>query len=60
MAEAGEVGHWSVLGELNKNAKNAEIGRLVRTYLPIQKRHLKNAQDGSLRLASKEDPNAAA
>jgi hypothetical protein len=60
MAEAGEVGHWAVLGELNKRAKNAEIGRLVRTYLPIQKRHLKNAQDGSIKLASKEDPNAAA
>jgi hypothetical protein len=60
MAEAGEVGHWSVLGELNKSAKDPAIGRLVRTYLPIQKRHLKNAQDGSLRLASKEDPNAAA
>ena len=60
MAEAGEVGHWAVLGELNKSAKNTEISRLVRTYLPIQKRHLKNAQDGSLKLASKEDPNAAA
>ena len=31
MAEAGEVGHWAVLGELNKNAKNTEISRLVRT-----------------------------
>jgi hypothetical protein len=60
MAEAGEVGHWAVLGQLNKKAKNGEVGRLVRTYLPIQKRHLKNAQDGSLKLAAKEDPHAAA
>ena len=59
-AEAGEVGHWAVLGELNKKAKVPEVGRLVRTYLPIQKRHLKDAQDGSIKLAAKEDPNAAA
>jgi hypothetical protein len=58
MAEAGEVGHWSVLGELNKRAKQPAVARLVRTYLPIQKRHLKDAQDGSLKLAAKEDPNA--
>jgi hypothetical protein len=59
MGEAGEVGHWSVLGQLNKKAGNADIGRLVRTHLPIQKRHLKNAQEGSLKLAAKENPNAA-
>jgi hypothetical protein len=60
MAEAGEVGHWAVLGAMNKKAKLPEVGRLVRTYLPIQKRHLKDAQDGSVKLAAKEDPNAAA
>jgi hypothetical protein len=60
MAEAGEVGHWGVLGELNKKAKNSDVGRLVRIYLPIQKRHLKDAQDGSIKLAAKEDPDAAA
>ena len=27
MAEAGEVGHWSVLGELNKRARNAGVLR---------------------------------
>jgi hypothetical protein len=57
MAEAGEVGHWAVLGELNKQARNAEVGRLVRTHLPIQKRHLKEAQSALLLLAAKEDPN---
>jgi hypothetical protein len=60
MAEAGEVGHWAVLGELNKKARNREIGELVRWQLPIQRRHLKEAQQGSLALAGKEDPNEAA
>ena len=27
MAEAGEVGHWSVLEELNKQAKNPGVQR---------------------------------
>jgi hypothetical protein len=57
MAEAGEVGHWAVLGELNKKAKNPEIRELVRWQLPIQRNHLKLAQQGSLVLAAKEDPN---
>lgn len=58
MAEAGEVGHWAVLGELNKKARNPEIARVVREQLPVQKRHLKQAQEGALVLARDEDPNA--
>ncbi len=60
MAEAGEVGHWSVLQELNKQAKHAGIRQLVSTYLPIQKRHLKEAMAASVQMAAKEDANAAA
>jgi hypothetical protein len=56
MAEAGEVGHWSVLAEMAKNAGNRDVQRLVRTYLPIQKRHLRDAQEGSLVLARAENP----
>jgi hypothetical protein len=58
MAEAGEVGHWTVLGELNKRAPNAEIRELVRWQLPIQRQHLKDAQQGCVTLAAKEDPDA--
>jgi hypothetical protein len=57
MAEAGEVAHWAVLGELNKTARNAQIRELVRWQLPIQRRHLKDAQQGSLALAGRKDPN---
>ena len=57
MAEAGEVGHWAVLGELNKKARNAEIRELVRWQLPIQRQHLNDAQQGCLTLAGKEDPD---
>jgi hypothetical protein len=58
MAEAGEVGHWAVLGELNKKARNRDVRELVVWQLPIQRRHLKEAQEGLLTLAREEDPNA--
>jgi hypothetical protein len=58
MAEAGEVGHWMVLGELGKKAGDREIRDLVRWQLPVQKQHLKQAQEGLVTLAGKEDPNA--
>jgi len=60
MAEAGEVGHWSVLQELNKQTKHAGVKQLVGTHLPIQRRHLKDTMAASLQLAAKEDANAAA
>ena len=60
MAEAGEVGHWSVLEQLNKQARHPGIKQLVSTHLPIQRRHLKEVMSTSLELAAKEDANAAA
>ena len=60
MAEAGEVGHWGVLQELNKQAKHAGVRELVKVQLPIQKRHLKDVMATSLQLAAQEDANAAA
>jgi hypothetical protein len=56
MAEAGEVGHWEVLGKLNESAGESEIAELVEWALPIQQRHLDQARQGSLKLAEKEDP----
>jgi hypothetical protein len=58
MAEAGEVGHWAVLGELNKKARNRDVRELVVWQLPIQRRHLREAQEGLLTLAREEDPDA--
>lgn len=60
MAEAGEVGHWSVLETLNRQARHPGVKRLVTTHLPIQKRHLKDVMSASVSLAAKEDANAAA
>ena len=60
MAEAGEVGHWTVLEELNRQAKHPGIRELTRMQLPIQRRHLKDAMAGTARLAAKEDANGAA
>jgi hypothetical protein len=60
MAEAGEVGHWSVLETMNKTAKHPGIREIVKVQLPIQKRHLKDVSAASVALAAKEDPNAEA
>jgi hypothetical protein len=56
MAEAGEVGHWAVLGKLNESAGESEISELVEWALPIQERHFVEAKDGSLKLAGQKDP----
>ena len=57
MAEAGEVGHWSVLGKLNERAARDDVRQLVDWALPIQQRHLDTVRKASLELASEEDPN---
>jgi hypothetical protein len=56
MAEAGEVGHWSIVAKLNEKAGIAELRKLTDWALPIQQRHLQEALDGSLKLAADEDP----
>jgi hypothetical protein len=57
MAEAGEVGHWEILGTLNARARKSEVAELVDWALPIQQRHLDTVRTASLELASEEDPN---
>ena len=57
MAEAGEVGHWSIVAKLNEQAGIAELRTLTDWALPIQQRHFQEALDGSLKLAADEDPN---
>ena len=60
MAEAGELGHWQVLEQLNKKAKHAGIGALTRQQVAIQKRHLRDVLAASATVAAREDPNAEA
>jgi hypothetical protein len=60
MAEAAEVGHWSVLRTLNESAGNAEVRQLVEWALPIQERHFQDVLQGSVKLAAEEDPNERA
>jgi hypothetical protein len=56
MAEAGEVGHWAVLGTLNESAGEENVSALVEWALPIQERHFEEAKEGSLKLAAEKDP----
>jgi methyl-accepting chemotaxis protein len=60
MAEAGEVGHWTVVEKLNEDAGHGELRELVSWVKPIQQRHLQQAIEGSVRLAQDEDPNEPA
>ena len=60
MAEAAEVGHWSVLQTMNESAGNSEVGELVSWALPIQERHFQDVLKGSRKLAAEEDPNEPA
>jgi coenzyme F420-reducing hydrogenase alpha subunit len=60
MAEAAEVGHWSVLRTMNEQAGNAQLRSLIDWALPIQEQHFKNALKGSVKLAGEEDPNEKA
>ena len=60
MAEAGEVGHWVVLGKLNEKAGEEPIRELVDWALPIQQRHFKTVNECAVTLAAEEDPNSSA
>ncbi len=60
MAEAGEVGHWEILQQLNEQAGIPAIAELTKWALPIQERHLADVRKGSLTLASRQDANETA
>jgi hypothetical protein len=57
MAEAGEVGHWSIVEKFNEQADLASVKDLVEWALPIQQRHYQDVRDASLELAGEEDAN---
>jgi hypothetical protein len=59
MAEAGEVGHWSVLRKLNERAGRDDLQELVDWALPIQERHFHDVLAGAVKLAGEEDPDEA-
>ncbi len=60
MAEAGEVGHWAIVGLLARKAGSAELQELAEWARPIQQRHFDETLEGSLTLAKAEDPHAVA
>jgi rubrerythrin len=60
MAEAGEVGHWQILGTMNERARNSELQQVIEWVTPIQERHFQETLQGSLKLAAEEDPNEPA
>ena len=59
MAEAGEVGHWSVLATLNEDAGHEGLREYVEWGLPIQQRHLRDVQEAVTQLAAEKEPSEA-
>ncbi len=60
MAEASEVGHWSVLRKMSKKAGHHGVRELAKSQVAIQKRHLRDVLDGSILLAGEQDPHEPA
>lgn len=58
MAEAGEVGHWEILGKLSERAGESDLKELASWAIPIQERHLSEVREGSLTLADQVDPES--
>jgi uncharacterized protein YfcZ (UPF0381/DUF406 family) len=58
MAEAGEVGHWHVLKQMNEGFR--EIDELCEWAIPIQERHFADVNAATEQLARAEDPAAVA
>lgn len=60
MAEAAEVGHWSIVAKMNERAQVPGLQELVDFALPIERGHFEQALESSLELAAQEDPSEPA
>ncbi|HEY7398098.1 MAG TPA: hypothetical protein VH538_07345 [Gaiellaceae bacterium] len=58
MGEAAEVAAWSAVAVLADRAGAGDVAELAAWALPVQRRHLAIALDGSLVLAESFDPTA--
>jgi hypothetical protein len=54
MAEAGELGHVEIVGEMNQKVGHSAIRELVEWAQPIQERHFEATRDAALTLARQE------
>jgi hypothetical protein len=54
MAEAGELGHWEIVQEMNEKVGDGTVRELAEFAIPIQQRHFQVAREQSLRLAREE------
>ena len=57
MAEAGEVGHWGIVGKLNERSGNDELRKLTEWLCRSSSATCRKFLDGSLKLAAEEDPD---
>jgi hypothetical protein len=60
MAEAAELGHWSIVNKLNEQVGNRELQEVIDFVLPVEEQHFKVTLSSSLELAAQEDALAPA
>ena len=58
MGEAAEVAVWAAVAMLANNAHADDVAELAAWALPVQRRHLEIALEGSILLADSFDPTA--
>jgi hypothetical protein len=51
MAEAGELGHWEIVGAINERVGNKKVRELTDFAIPIEERHFDEARHWSVELA---------
>jgi hypothetical protein len=54
MAEAGELGHWEIVREMNERVGDSTVRELTEFAIPVQQRHFEDARNRSLQLAREE------
>jgi hypothetical protein len=58
MAEAGELGHVEIAGQMAEKAGERQVIDYITWVLPIQQKHVEQTRDAALELAREQDPNA--
>jgi hypothetical protein len=60
MAEAGELCHWEIVGEMAAKIGDGEAKRLADWAVPLQRGHVETVRGAALRLAAEEAVEALA
>jgi hypothetical protein len=60
MAEAGELAHWEIVGEMSRAIGAEDVGSLATWAIDVQRQHVETVRRASLELARQEIAAASA